>query len=111
MDACTPNTPSGCAAGSDAPERPKPIRHQSAPVTSESAPTITCAVATSAALFVQIVAAPSATCTKINASQKKASFANESFPPSRFHASHAAAANADQDENRQRHKAMRPSAK
>ena len=71
--------PAAARSGSDAAERPKPIRHQSAPVTSESAPTMTCAVATSAALFVQIVAAPSATCTKINASQKMASFVSESF--------------------------------
>ena len=44
-----------CASGKAGTERPKPIKHQSAPVTSESAPTITCNVTTSAALFVIVV--------------------------------------------------------
>ena len=99
MDACTPNTPSGCGSGSDAAERPKPIRHQRAPVTSESAPTMTCAVATSAALFVQIVAAPSATCTKIKASQKMASFASESLAAEPFPRQPCRHRHACQDQN------------
>ena len=61
------------------PERPKAIMHQSAPVTSESAPTSTCSVATSAALFDQIVHAPSAIWQTISASQKIASFVSGSF--------------------------------
>ena len=42
------------------------MAHHSAPVTSAIAPTSTCAVATSAALFDQMVAAPSAICEKIS---------------------------------------------
>ena len=66
--------------------------HQSAPVTSESAPTITCAVATSAALFDQMVARAERDLHNNQRQPEKASFASGSFPPSRFRASQAHAA-------------------
>src|SRR3984957_7962725 len=59
----------------------KEMMVNSAPLASVSAPVTTCAVATSAALFDQMVAAPRITCTRINPTQASESFASGCSAP------------------------------
>src|ERR1700722_2617969 len=54
----------------------KEMMVNSAPLASVSAPVTTCAVATSAALFDQMVTAPRATCTRTNPTHANESFDN-----------------------------------
>src|SRR5579862_4633930 len=59
----------------------KEMMVNSAPLASVSAPVTTCAVATSAALFDQMVAAPRTTCTRTNPTHASDSFASGCSAP------------------------------